>query len=153
MNISRIGGIAAATLFSAALLVGCGSSSSSSDTSAATAAVDTTATATAAVDTTATGPTVGGMATCDEASIGKAVAAAGTKSAPAVLPPDPGLFKCADGWAYAYPNVGTGNEQYTVTMVFEAEGQFWIPKDRAKVCIAPGNQVPKSIYKDACESN
>jgi len=93
------------------------------------------------------------MATCDEASIGKAVAAAGTKSAPAVLPPDPGLFKCADGWAYAYPDVGTGDERFTVTMVFEAEGQFWIPKDRAKVCIAPGNQVPQSIYKDACESN
>ncbi len=151
MRISRIGGIAAVTLCSAALLVGCGSSSSSSDTSAATAAVDTTATA--AVDTTATGPKVGGMATCDEASIGKAVAAVGTKSEPVMLVTQSGSFKCADGWAYAYANAGTGDEQFTETLVFEAEGQFWIPKNREKVCIAPGNQVPKSIYQDACGTN
>ncbi len=152
MNILRIGGIAAATLFSAALLVGCGSSSSSSDTSAATTtAMDTTAMDTTAMDTT--GQKVGGMATCDEASIGKAVAAVGTKSEPVVLVTQSGSFKCADGWAYAYANAGTGNDQFTETLVFEAEGQFWIPKSRQKVCIAPGNQVPKSIYQAACGTN
>ncbi len=108
------------------------------------------------MDTTAadtTGQKVGGMATCDEASIGKAVEAVGTKSEPVVFNPQSGSFKCADGWAYAYANAGTGNEQFTETLVFEAEGQFWIPKNREKVCIAPGNQVPKSIYQDACGTN
>ncbi len=113
--------------------------------------MDTTAMDTTAMDTT--GQKVGGMAICDEASIGKAVAAVGTKSEPIVLVTQSGSFKCADGWAYAYANAGTGDEQFTETLVFEAEGQFWIPKNREKVCIAPGNQVPKAIYQAACNTN
>ena len=50
-------------------------------------------------------------------------------------------------------NVGTGKSQYTATLVFEAEGQFWIPQDRQKVCKSPGNQVPAAIYQDACNTN
>ncbi len=154
MKIPRIGAFAAVTLCSAALLVGCGSSSTS-DTSASS---DTTAAAsTAATDTTNTATTdttqqVGGPSTCDKATISKAVEDTGTTDAPAVLA-TPDSFKCADGWAYAFANVGTGNEQFTVTLVFEAEGQFWIPKDREKVCKSPGDQVPAAIYQDACETN
>jgi hypothetical protein len=139
MNIPRLGGLAAAALISAALLVGCGSS-----TDASTSA-DTTAAA-----TTSTAQMVDGMVACDAASITKA--AQGTDDAPIALA-EPNSFKCADGWAYAFVNVGSGEEQYTATLVFEAEGQFWVPKDRAKVCNAPGDQVPASIYKDACETN
>ena len=154
MNITRIGGLAAATLCSAALLAGCGSSSSSADTSSAdttTTAAATTAAATTAAATT-TGQKVGGTATCDQASISKAVEATGTAKEPNTLA-TPTSFECSDGWAYAYVNSGTGDAQYTGTTVFEAEGQFWIPKDRQKVCISPGNQVPKAIYQPACETN
>ena len=64
------------------------------------------------------------------------------------------LFRsCSDGWAYAYINSGTGDTAYEATLVFEAEGQFWIPKDRAKVCKSPGDQVPAAIYQQACETN
>ena len=129
------------TLLSAALLVGCGSSSD------ATTAADTTAATSTA---TSTGEKVGGIATCDAASITKA--AQGTETTPVALA-QPDSFKCADGWAYAFVNVGEGESQYTPTQVFQAEGQFWIPKDRAKVCTAPGNEVPASIYQDACETN
>ena len=87
---------------------------------------------------------------CDAASITKA--AQGADDAPVALA-EPDSFKCADGWAYAFVNVGSGEEQYTATLVFEAEGQFWVPKDRAKVCNAPGDEVPAAIYKDACETN
>ncbi|MFZ4754640.1 MAG: hypothetical protein ACOYL4_01365 [Miltoncostaeaceae bacterium] len=157
MNITRIGGLAAVTLCSAALLAGCGSSSSSADTASAdttAAAATTTATTTAATTTaaTTTGEKVGGMATCDQASISKAVEATGTAKEPNTLA-TPTSFECSDGWAYAYVNSGTGDAQYTGTTVFEAEGQFWIPKDRQKVCISPGNQVPKAIYQPACETN
>ena len=154
MNITRIGGLAAATLCSAALLAGCGSSSSSADTSSAdttTTAAATTAAATTAAATT-TDQKVGGTATCDQASISKAVEATGTAKEPNTLA-TPTSFECSDGWAYAYVNSGTGDAQYTGTTVFEAEGQFWIPKDRQKVCISPGNQVPKAIYQPACETN
>ena len=154
MNITRIGGLAAATLCSAALLAGCGSSSSSADTSSAdttTPAAATTAAATTAAATT-TDQKVGGTATCDQASLSKAVEATGTAKEPNTLA-TPTSFECSDGWAYAYVNSGTGDAQYTGTTVFEAEGQFWIPKDRQKVCISPGNQVPKAIYQPACETN
>ena len=154
MNITRIGGLAAATLCSAALLAGCGSYSSSADTSSAdttTTAAATTAAATTAAATT-TDQKVGGTATCDQASLSKAVEATGTAKEPNTLA-TPTSFECSDGWAYAYVNSGTGDAEYTGTTVFEAEGQFWIPKNRQKVCISPGNQVPKAIYQPACETN
>ena len=153
MNITRIGGLAAVTLCSAALLAGCGSSSSSADTASAdtTAAAATTTAATTTAATT-TGQKVGGTATCDQASMSKAVEATGSAKEPNTLS-TPTSFECSGGWAYAYVNSGTGDAEYTGTMVFEAEGQFWIPKDRQKVCISPGNQVPKAIYQPACETN
>jgi hypothetical protein len=50
-----------------------------------------------------------------------------------------------------------------VTYVFEAEGQFWVPKDRAAVCgtiaaDAPASrpadsQVPDAIWATACNTN
>lgn len=143
MNISRIGAVAAVTLCSAALLAGCGSSSST-DTAAS---ADTTAAA--STDTT---QKVGGASKCDQASISKAVTGTSTKEGPVTLATSTS-FKCADGWAYAFVNVGTGKTQYTATLVFEAEGQFWIPKDRQKVCKSPGDQVPAAIYEDACNTN
>ena len=153
MNITRIGGLAAVTLCSAALLAGCGSSSSadtsSADTTTTAAATTPAATTTAA---TTTGQKVGGTATCDQASLSKAVEATGTAKEPSTLA-TPTSFECSGGWAYAYVNSGTGEGQYTGTTVFEAEGQFWIPKNRQKVCISPGNQVPKAIYQPACETN
>ena len=150
MKISRIGAVAAVTLCSAALLAGCGSSSSS-DTAASS---DTTAAAStaAATGTTDTTQKVGGPSTCDKATISKAVEDTSTKEGPVTLATDTS-FQCADGWAYAFVNVGTGESQYTATLVFEAEGQFWIPKDRQKVCKSPGNEVPAAIYQDACNTN
>ena len=71
------------------------------------------------------------------------------------LPNDPGAFKCADGWAVAFPDSGSGEMAVQVTVVLEAEGQFWIPKDRAKVCgkSAADSEVPKSLYRDGCQTN
>jgi hypothetical protein len=139
MNISRIGGLAAAALMSAALLAGCGSSSDSAASGETAASTSTT-------------EMVGGMTTCDASTIGAAVKKTSEGGAPAVLA-ETDSFGCADGWAYAYANIGEGEQQVTETLVFEAEGQFWVPKDRSKVCTAPGNEVPEAIYTDACETN
>ncbi len=65
----------------------------------------------------------------------------------------PDSSTCADGWAYAFVNVGSGQGQITVTTVFEAEGQFRVVQDRADVRAGPGDQVPASIHQDACETN
>lgn len=140
MITSRIGALAAAALLSAAVLAGCGSSS---DTAASG---DTTA-------PVSTGAKVGGTATCDAASIEKAAQDSPGLENQKITLEDSSSFKCADGWAYAFINAGTGEEAVTATVVFEAEGQFWIPKDRATVCKAPGDQVPAAIYQPACETN
>ena len=100
---------------------------------------------------------VTGSAKCDSDSIQEALQSwskinGGGK---ATLPSGSGGFKCADGWAVAFPNVGSGEAEVTVTAVFEAEGQFWIPKDRSQVCgkNAKNSEVPSSLYKDACQTN
>ena len=145
----------AASLAASALLVGglaaCGSDETAAETVAATTAA--TATTTTTTDTTAsTGTTdkVGGTATCDAASLVKAAQGAD----PNVTGLDePNAFQCADGWAYADVDTGSGSDQYAGVVVFEAEGQFWVPKDRAEVCKAPGDQVPESLYQSACETS
>ncbi|MBM3635118.1 MAG: hypothetical protein FJW99_07515 [Actinobacteria bacterium] len=146
MITSRIGGLTVALLAAGALVAGCGSSS---DTASDTTAKADTATA---VDTS-TGQKVGGTATCDAASIEKAAQDSPGFENQKITLEDSSSFKCADGWAYAFINAGTGDEAITATVVFEAEGQFWIPKDRATVCTAPGDQVPAAIYQPACETN
>ena len=101
---------------------------------------------------------VGGMVDCDRSSIQQGVDAwsraygGGEKT---TLPEGSDSYKCADGWAVAFPNSGTGNGEVTVTVVLEAEGQFWIPKDRAKVCgdSAADSDVPESLYREACQTN
>ena len=145
MTTSRIGGLVVALLAAGALVAGCGSSS---DT-----ASDTTAKAETATSSTSTDQKVGGTATCDAAAIEKAAQDSPGYENQKVVLEDSSSFKCADGWAYAFINAGTGDEAVTGTVVFEAEGQFWIPKDRATVCKAPGDQVPAAIYQPACETN
>lgn len=134
--------LALATAASAALLFGCSSDDDS--------------------DTTAKSPTgetgiVTGSAGCDQASLEKAVEDWGKANGgqQATLPAEPKSYRCADGWAVAFPNVGSGEGEVTVTAVFEAEGQFWIPKDRSQVCgkNAKQSDVPASLFKDACQTN
>ena len=114
-------------------------------------------------DSTSSGTTGGnaivtGSAECDRTSIEEAVAnweKAFGDGGTATLPDTSGSFRCVDGWAVAFPDVGSGETAVTVTAVFEAEGQFWIPKDRDGVCgeTAADSQVPESLYRDACQTN
>lgn len=116
---------------------------------AVTACGDDETTATTRSGTT--GGIVGGTATCDKASIERAVSESGrAEGTTAAL--SKGGFRCADGWAVAFADVGPADAAVTETLLFEAEGQFWIPQDRGKVCTEPSD-VPQAIYKDACETN
>lgn len=112
----------------------------------------------------ASGTVVGGMATCDEATFTQVVTdqLAAEGSGMEVLSLDG--FECLDGWAAVVPTVGTTEEDaVTETLVYEAEGQFWIPKDRAEVCgtIDPNDpaaypadsQVPEALWPQACNTN
>ena len=137
-------------------IAGCGSSNDSGSTSApaTTAPAEVTTQASSGGGSTSTEPMVTtGMAKCTESEISKAVEGTSTAdSGKATLAPGNDAYKCADGWAVAIANVGTGQEQVTTTLVFQAEGQFWVVQDRAKVCPEPSD-VPKAIYDLACNSN
>lgn len=90
-------------------------------------------------------------ADCDRAAIAEALAAQGGVDASAKL--DDGAFGCAGGWAYAFADVGEGEEEVTVTFVLQSSDGVWSVRDRSEVCNAPGDEVPDAIYKDACETN
>ena len=116
------------TLVIAALsigLAGCGSS-------------DSTTTVTDAAATTDTAMVTTGSAVCDDATLTKAAMAADKE----IVKVEPGV-KCADGWAVIYPT----NADYTFTMVFEAEGEFWVYK-KGVDC----STIPMEL-QDACNTN
>lgn len=104
---------------------------------------------------------VGGMVKCTQGEFANSIESGLAKGQRLVSVDS---FACADGWAYAIATVGDGaGHDIVVTDVFEAEGQFWIPKDRAKVCgtisaSAPAtrpadSQVPAAIWAKACNTN
>lgn len=101
---------------------------------------------------------VTGSAECDRDSIQEAVrswADAFGAGEETELPEGPDSFRCADGWAVAFPETGPKGTAVTVTAVFEAEGQFWVPKDRSEVCgdKSDSSEVPDSLYREACQTN
>lgn len=140
-RVKRILATTLVTTASAALLFGCGSDDDSGDGSKPSGGE----------------AIVTGSAKCDQASLEKAVRswAKAEGDGEATLPQNPKSYSCADGWAVAFPNVGTGEAEVTVTAVFEAEGQFWIPKDRTQVCgnNAAQSEVPSSLFQEACRTN
>ena len=100
----------------------------------------------------ACGPDSGSSgADCDASSITSAVDTHGGTGAPARL--DDNGYGCEDGWAYAFAEVGAGEEEVTVTFVLKSSNGSWTVQDRASVCKSPGDQVPEAIFKDACETN
>jgi len=139
--------LAAIALSTLALTAACSSSSSSSDASPA-----------------ASGSMVGGMTTCDEATITEAVQKVQTAEDPNIKVWAIGGLNCDNGWAVVQPTVGsTEDNAITYTQVFQAEGQFWIPKSGADVCgTADENdpskypsdaQIPEALYEEGCNTN
>lgn len=107
---------------------------------------------------------VGGTAVCDEASLRSAIEASFSESGDDMQLMRINEFECSDGWAVVFPDVGTNEEDaVTVTEVLQAEGQFWLVKDRNDVCgtidmNAPDqrpddSQVPADIWVASCNTN
>ena len=145
--------------FTAALvsvaLAACGGSDTASTSTPSTVTDNVTSTATEASAPVTTGAEITtGSASCTKAQIEKAVSDLSSADYPnAALATGGGpSYKCADGWAVGFVDVGEGTEQYTTTVVWQAEGQFWVPQDRGKVCPKP-SQIPAAISDLACNSN
>lgn len=135
-------------------LAACGGSDTASISTPSTVTDNVTSTATETTAPVTTGAEVTtGSAKCTKAQITDAVTAYGeAQKQPAVIVETAGAYKCANGWAVAFVNVGSGATAATTTVVWQAEGQFWVPQDRGKVCPKP-SQVPAAIYDLACNSN
>ncbi len=142
-------------LVAALALAACGGSDTASTSTPSTVTDNVTSTATEASAPVTTGAAITtGSATCTKAEIEKAVSDLSSADYPnAALATGGGpSYKCADGWAVGFVDVGEGMEQYTATVVWQAEGQFWVPQGRGKVCPKP-SQIPSAIYDLACNSN
>jgi len=138
-------------LVSVTALAGCSSSSTSTEMTATASASE---------------QAVGGTAVCDEASLRKVLEddiAASTDAKDEKVYDIAGI-QCEDGWAVAFPDVGdTAEHAVTITQVFEAEGQFWLVKDRGDVCGTLDDNditkrpddalVPAGIWEPACTTN
>ena len=109
-------------------------------------------------------PSVGGMAVCDEATLTAAVKDYLASEPESLTFQSLDGFECADGWAVTFPSVGSDDEGYTYTQIFQAEGQFWVPvTDRSTVCgtfnaddptaYPSDSEVPESIWQPACNTN
>lgn len=97
-------------------------------------------------------PSVGGMAECSDAAIAGAV-----NADPAFADYVVTDYKCDSGWAYASADPAEGEMGAPTMMIFEAEGQFWIPKNAADVCgtytdgtFAADAIIPEALYDPAC---
>lgn len=116
--------------------------------------------------TTAASPSlVGGMTECTDAAVG----AAATQAAQALGPENTFTMEslqCSEGWAVASGIVGSstapadGPQGAPTSFIFQAEGQFWVPQDKTKVCgsdpaatTAPADAtVPADLYTAGCLS-
>lgn len=141
----KFAAVAAAAALSIAGLGACSSSSSGSEASAAPS-----------------DSMVGGMTTCDEATLEPVVQeAAKALGAENVFTTDG--VQCADGWALVTGILGDGStdpnapEGAPTTFIFEAEGQFWIPKAAADVCgtidgttYPMDAQIPEALFTAGC---
>lgn len=105
-------------------------------TSAAPGSVSTI-TATQTVTTTATsGPMVGGMTECTREALAEPASQAAQALGPDNLYTVEDLT-CADGWAVTSGLLASKDNPQMgapTSFVFEQQGQFWIPKDKAAVC-------------------
>lgn len=70
---------------------------------------------------------------------------------------------CSDGWAVTGGILGSSEDPETgapTSFIFQAEGQFWIPKTQAQVCGTPNSddmtavpedaEIPSALYEAGC---
>ena len=92
-------------------------------------------------------------ASCDKAAITEGLATADTDGG-GTPKLDADSFGCSGDWAYAYAEVGEGDEAITETFVLHAEAGAWkVDNDRESACRGPGDEVPEDIFRAACKSN
>lgn len=86
---------------------------------------------------------VGGMTECTQDILEKATNDLAASLGNTIASFD-GL-ECADGWAVTSAVMGDAPQ----TFIFQAEGQFWVPQDKVKVCGTYDSASPDTVPADA----
>lgn len=105
---------------------------------------------------------VGGMTECTDAIINAEAEKVVEANSGGENVWSPSSVECADGWAAAFGSIDIkdapedGPQGAPASLIFQQEGQFWIPKDAADVCgtytdgTYPSDaEIPEALY-DAC---
>ena len=132
---------------------------------AAAVAVSATLAACSSDDSSSEGEMVGGMTECTDEIINAEAEKAVDANSGGENVWEPGSVECADGWAAAFGSIDIkdapedGPQGAPATLIFQQEGQFWIPKDAVDVCgtyedgTYPSDaEIPESLY-EACLTN
>jgi roadblock/LC7 domain-containing protein len=131
---------------------------------AASFALAGTLTACSSDDSANNGEMVGGMTECTDAIV-NAAAEQYVESLGSENQWVPDSVQCADGWAVASGVIAAkdapedGPQGAPASVIFEQEGQFWIPKQSMDVCGAidgdtyPSDaQIPEELFLAGCLS-
>lgn len=93
---------------------------------------------------------VGGMNDCElgtvQAAVDQAAEALGAGNTFDIF-----MFTCEDGWLFVEGDLTAEGDTTSAptALLFEAEGQFWVPKDLADVCVSEDPDDPASRPGDA----
>jgi hypothetical protein len=137
-------------LLAAAALTACGDNNSETIPAASSVAASGTSTA----------PMVGGMTECTKAALAPFATGAAQAMGPNNVYTISDL-QCADGWAVTggvLANKDNPDMGAPTSFVFEQEGQFWVVKDKEKVCgtnptttTAPADAlIPAALFLPGC---
>jgi len=93
---------------------------------------------------------VGGMTDCELGTVQAAVDQAAEALGPGNTF-DIFMFSCEDGWLFVEGDLTAEGDTTSAptALLFEAEGQFWVPKDLADVCVSEDPDDPASRPGDA----
>ncbi len=132
---------------------------------AAAVAVSATLAACSSDDSSSEGEMVGGMTECTDEIVNAEAQKVVEADSGGENTWTPDSVQCADGWAVASGLIGPvdapedGPQGAPQSIIFEQEGQFWIPKEKQDVCgtidgdTYPSDaQVPEELFLAGCLS-
>lgn len=93
-------------------------------------------------------PMVGGMTECTTPILTEAMEGLiGEQEGVELMSVD--QVDCADGWAVVSAVIGDGQMGAPGSYIFQAQGQFWVPYDKANVCGTYNPDEPDAYPSDA----
>jgi hypothetical protein len=94
-------------------------------------------------------PMVGGMTECTTPILTEALEGLISERGDDIEVMSVDDVSCSDGWAVVSAVVGDGQMGAPSSFIFQAQGQFWVPYDKANVCGTYNPDEPDAYPADA----